>query len=140
MASATDPSGRTPTGIQTPLKPRPGLATEDKAHPSGGMKSVGTLFGLGQDLKAHYCTASVVRSPGRNLILTAGHCRFHKNVAFVPNYSSSAVQPYGIWPVKTWFIYGQYRQNDKTAVSDLDFAFAGLQPLKGKNVQDVVGG
>ncbi len=38
-----------------------------------GIPSVGTLYYLGKDQTAHNCTASVVKSPGRNLILTAGH-------------------------------------------------------------------
>ncbi|MEV5510746.1 FG-GAP-like repeat-containing protein [Streptomyces orinoci] len=117
------------------------MAAGDQAHPSGGLKSVGALFGLDKNLKAHYCSASVVQSPGHNLILTAGHCAFHEHVAFVPNYSSAAVQPYGIWPVKKWFIYGQYQgSDDRSPTSDLDFSFASLKSVKGKNVQDVVGG
>ncbi|MFI9720765.1 trypsin-like serine peptidase [Streptomyces sp. NPDC052396] len=118
------------------------MAAGDKADHFGGMKSVGTLFGLDEKKKEHYCSASVVKSPGRNLILTAGHCKLSGKVGFVPNYNGVDVHslPYGIWPVKDWFIYRQYKHNDQTVVSDLDFSFASLKSVKGKNVQDVVGG
>ncbi|MFI9724383.1 FG-GAP-like repeat-containing protein [Streptomyces sp. NPDC052396] len=110
----------------------------------GGMKSVGALFGLDEKNRPHYCSASVVQSPGHNLILTAGHCtrRLTKRVAFVPKYNGNNVPaiPYGIWPVKDWFFYPEYVHNDTSNVSDLDFSFASLKSVKGKGVQDVVGG
>ncbi|MGR6973958.1 trypsin-like serine peptidase [Streptomyces cynarae] len=91
-------------------------------------------------MRAHYCTASVVRSAGRNLVLTAGHC-VGTRAAFVPMYDhaeSAADQPYGVWPVKEWFRDAQYA-SDKSRNSDLDFAFASLADNGGRNVEDVVG-
>ncbi|OLZ71675.1 hypothetical protein AV521_10930 [Streptomyces sp. IMTB 2501] len=91
-------------------------------------------------MKAHNCTASVVSSGGHNLILTAGHCLGDK-AAFVPKYDhtkSAGDQKYGIWPVKEWFRDSQYA-SDRSANSDLDFAFASLKGNGGRNVQDVVG-
>ncbi|AOR37213.1 hypothetical protein BFF78_20575 [Streptomyces fodineus] len=91
-------------------------------------------------MKAHYCTASVVSSQGHNLILTAGHCLGDK-AAFVPEYDHTkpaGAQQYGIWPVQEWFRDSQYA-SDRSANSDLDFAFAGLKDNGGRNVQDVVG-
>lgn len=82
----------------------------------------------------------MVRSPGRNLILTAGHC-LGRNAAFVPKYDhtkSAGDQPYGIWPVDEWFRDSQYA-SDRSANSDLDFAFASLKEDGGRNAQDVVG-
>ncbi|WP_159050516.1 trypsin-like serine peptidase, partial [Streptomyces cellostaticus] len=139
MASATDPSGRIaqPQGWVAPRKKR-SVAAADKHF--DGIKSVGTLFSQSKDMTAHHCTASVVRSNGHNLILTAGHCLGDK-AAFVPKYDhtkSAADQPYGIWPVKEWFRDSQYA-SDRSANSDLDFAFASLNENGGRNVQDVVG-
>ncbi|KNB51226.1 hypothetical protein AC230_17875 [Streptomyces caatingaensis] len=102
------------------------------------------LFGVDAKMQAHKCSASVVQSAGKNLILTAGHCKTTDKTAFVPKYDSSRTrltpQPYGVWPVADWFTYETYIHNDRRAESDLDFAFARVKPVKGKNVQDVVGG
>ncbi|WP_229859889.1 trypsin-like serine peptidase [Streptomyces anandii] len=140
MASATDPSGRIaqPKGWTAPHKKR-SLTAIDGEH-FGGIKSVGTLFNQSYDMKAHSCTASVVSSGGHNLILTAGHCLGAK-AAFVPKYDHTKTagdQPYGIWPVKEWFRDSQYAA-DRSANSDLDFAFASLKESGGRNIQDVVG-
>ncbi|MEV5873626.1 FG-GAP-like repeat-containing protein [Streptomyces sp. NPDC052101] len=141
MASATDPSGRIaqPKGWTAPRGKRSVAAGAPDKH-FGGIKSVGMLFSTTKDMAAHTCTASVVQSPGHNLILTAGHC-VGSNAAFVPMYDhtkSAGDQPYGIWPVKEWFRDSQYA-SDRSANSDLDFAFASLKDNGGRNVQDLVG-
>ncbi|MER6384125.1 FG-GAP-like repeat-containing protein [Streptomyces sp. NPDC001250] len=142
MASATDPSGRIaqPQGWKAPRGKR-SIATGITGEHFDGIKTVGTLFTTTGDMKAHHCTASVVSSPGHNLILTAGHC-LGSNAAFVPKYDQTKTageQKYGIWPVKEWFRDAQYA-SDRSANSDLDFAFASLKENGGRNVQDVVGG
>ncbi|MEU2872821.1 hypothetical protein ABZ769_27035 [Streptomyces olivoreticuli] len=143
IAAATDLSGR-PAPSQ-PQAPRRVKRDDGSAKHFTGLKSVGVLFGDGKDMKHHYCTASVVKSADRDLILTAGHCKFHDKVAFVPFYDplkNASAQPYGMWPVnaKNWFIYDEYEKNTKKDTSDLDFAFARVNAVKGKKVQDVVGG
>ncbi|MGW7824816.1 trypsin-like serine peptidase [Streptomyces puniciscabiei] len=135
-----DPSGRIaqPQGWKAPHKKR-SLTAIDSEH-FGGIKSVSTLFTTTGDMKAHHCTASVVRSPGHNLILTAGHC-LGSNAAFVPKYhhtKSAGDQPYGIWPVKEWVRDSPYASG-RSANSDLDFAFASLKENGGRNIQGVVG-
>ncbi|WP_431045812.1 trypsin-like peptidase domain-containing protein [Streptomyces sp. P1-3] len=123
-------------------KPRPGITHEGSSH-FRGIKSVGVLFAKDpNNPKTHYCSASVVESAGRNLILTAGHCLNTKAI-FIPYYDGSKDvrhQPYGIWPVNKWFVDGNYSKNTKARESDLDFAFARVGKNGGKNVQDVVGG
>jgi hypothetical protein len=141
MASATDPAGRAakPQGWKAPRVKRPAAGVEGEHFT--GIKSVGVLFSMDKDMKAHYCTASVVHSSGHNLILTAGHCLGAK-AAFVPMYDhtqSAAGQAYGMWPVQEWFRDARYA-SDKSPESDLDFAFARLQDTDGRNVEDVVGG
>jgi V8-like Glu-specific endopeptidase len=141
MASATDPSGRIarPPGWTAPRGKRAVAAGIDGEH-FDGVKSVGVLFNTDKGMKAHYCTASVVRSKGRNLILTAGHCVGDKAV-FVPKYDhakSGADQPYGMWLVQEWFRDARYA-SDKSPESDLDFAFGSLKADNGREVQDVVG-
>src|SRR5689334_10511729 len=51
----------------------------------------------------HFCTASVVASPGRNLLITAAHCinggkngGYRQDVAFIPGYRDGQ-EPFGVW-------------------------------------------
>lgn len=93
-------------------------------------------------MRAHYCSASVVRSKGGNLILTAGHCLNSKAV-FVPKYDPTRAlneQPYGIWPVDEWFGDKWYTKNSRGPESDLDYAFARVRPNGARSLQDTVGG
>ncbi|WP_052070402.1 glycoside hydrolase domain-containing protein [Streptacidiphilus albus] len=46
------------------------------------------MYCLGKDRTAHNCTASVVKNPGKNLILTAGHCMHAKG--YLAGFYSSA--------------------------------------------------
>jgi V8-like Glu-specific endopeptidase len=71
--------------------------------PFGGTPAVGALFqvtpgGLGQ----HFCTAAVVASPVKDLVITAAHCvsgRRPGQLAFVPGYRHGS-HPYGVWAVR----------------------------------------
>lgn len=106
----------------------------------GGVPSVGVLFSVDKDARAHHCTASVVRSPHRNLILTAGHCEPGSRAAFVPQYRSGATtQPYGVWAVERGFT--DPRRTATGPGSDLDFAFATVAPDgEGRALESVTGG
>ncbi|MFC3574720.1 trypsin-like serine peptidase [Streptomyces yaanensis] len=155
MASATDPApppeaSDASTGT-LPQQAVPGALRATADMPTAehflGLKSVGTIFTYAKDpttgdMHAHRCSASVVESPGHNLILTAGHCAGGKAV-FVPSYRTEFTldkQPYGFYRIADWFAESLYVHNSKKADSDLDFAFGGLQPSQsGKNAQDVVG-
>ncbi|MFB0617845.1 FG-GAP-like repeat-containing protein [Streptomyces sp. AGS-58] len=140
LAAATDPSGRTAPPKNVAAARQQGSATGVTAQHFKGIKSVGTIFTTGAGVKGHRCSASVVRSDGHNLILTAGHCVGAKSM-FVPMYDhtkSASQQPNGVWAVDKWFRDKRYA-SDKSKNSDLDYAFASLKPNGRKNVQDVVG-
>ncbi|MFF8596728.1 trypsin-like serine peptidase [Streptomyces sp. NPDC015220] len=100
---------------------------------------VGALFGADKaDALSgnHFCTASVVHSPGRNLILTAAHCvTGDSDLVFAPGYRDGKA-PYGVWAVSKRFVPGGWSKDQD---EDSDLAFAVLAPLKGKEVEDVVG-
>ncbi|MFF0790944.1 trypsin-like serine peptidase [Streptomyces spiralis] len=101
---------------------------------------IGALFGADKadDLPGnHFCTASVVHSPNRNLILTAAHCLTDgTDPVFAPGYRDGKA-PYGVWQVKKRFLpEGWSRDQDE----DSDLAFAVIAPKAGRNVEDVVGG
>ncbi|MEU1401847.1 FG-GAP-like repeat-containing protein [Streptomyces sp. NPDC005728] len=140
VAAATDPAGGT--------VPPKGLTSLGQQHSASGItsqhfkgiKSVGTIFSTNKGIKGHRCTASVVRSGGHNLILTAAHCIGSKSM-FVPMYDhtkTAAQQPNGVWAVDKWF-RDKRATWEKEKSSDLDYAFARLKPNGGKNVQDLVG-
>ncbi|MBH1938391.1 trypsin-like serine protease [Streptomyces sp. AV19] len=100
----------------------------------GGIPSVGTFFAAGPS-GATYCSASVVRSAGKNLVLTAGHCakslKADGRTIFVPQFrkgKDAAHQPFGVFPVQRVFMDPRYRSNSKQADSDLDFAFVRVGP------------
>lgn len=138
MASATDPTGRD----AVPRRPRAArpFAAKLTAEHFPGVKSVGMLFNTAKGMQAHHCSAAVVRSAQRNMILTAGHC-VGDHAVFVPMYDRTkpaAEQPYGIWPVDQWFRDKRYA-SDKSVNSDLDFAFATLKPNGTRRVEDAVG-
>ncbi|GAA2319136.1 hypothetical protein GCM10010234_76880 [Streptomyces hawaiiensis] len=86
---------------------------------------------------AHFCTASVVDAPHRNLIVTAAHCLGGDGaLVFVPGYRNGRA-PYGEWRVRRRFLpRGWTERRDE----DSDIAFAAVAPRDGKQVQDVVGG
>lgn len=91
---------------------------------------VGALF----DGSHHYCTASVVRSPRRNLIVTAAHCLGgnRDDIVFVPGYRDGRA-PYGKWKVGKRYMPAGWSQGYD---EDSDVAFATVEGA----VQDVVGG
>ncbi|MFF7729937.1 trypsin-like serine peptidase [Streptomyces sp. NPDC008001] len=104
-----------------------------------GVPSVGVLFSVGEDMRDHHCTASVVHSPKGNLIITAGHCSVGDDAAFVPGYQAGASkQPYGVWPVD--HVFADPRRSDTGEGSDLDFAFATVRPDgRGRQIERVTG-
>lgn len=147
-----------PAGSDTPARPEaptPSTATTRSAAPKGtaaaaragrtarhtdGIPSVGVLFSVDGDTKAHHCTASVVHSPHGNLILTAGHCNPGTRAAFVPQYRSGATtQPHGVWAIEDTFAYPG--RGTSGAGADLDFAFATVAPDEDdRTLEEVTGG
>ncbi|WP_406437492.1 trypsin-like peptidase domain-containing protein [Streptomyces sp. NBC_00631] len=103
---------------------------------------VGALFGAdkaGSLSGNHFCTASVVHSPQRDLIITAAHCIDGEGDAtglvFVPGYRDGQA-PYGVWKVgKRYLPDGWSHGQDE----DSDIAFAVVDELGGKRVEDVTG-
>ncbi|MBE8478187.1 trypsin-like serine peptidase [Streptomyces justiciae] len=99
------------------------------AQASAETARVGALFDDGE----HFCTASVVHSPGRDLIATAAHCLdgAEDGLEFVPGYRNGAA-PYGKWRVTRRFLPDGWDE-------DSDVAFAEVAEQHGKGVEDVVG-
>ncbi|MCX5410023.1 trypsin-like serine protease (plasmid) [Streptomyces sp. NBC_00335] len=117
-----------------------------------GMPMVGTFFyrqtGIGTADTS--CTGSVVRSRGKSMVLTAGHCaagmgRPENRAVFVPRYrhgKTAAAQPFGIFPVKAEggvYTDPRYRSHSRAAVSDLDLAFVLVEPNGRGRIEKVTG-
>ena len=91
----------------------------------------------------HYCTASVVDSPGQDLLITAAHCLntggrgavYRSDVVFVPGYRDGEA-PYGIWTPAKLIVAQQWLTD---ANPDYDVGFVVLKPYKGKNIEQVLG-
>ncbi|MEV8557559.1 hypothetical protein AB0478_14065 [Streptomyces sp. NPDC051917] len=114
-----------------------------------GIPQAGTFVWTDATGAGRTCSGSVVRSPGRDLVLSAGHCLKgyagtspKRHLAFVPQYHDS-LKPFGIFPVRTNGVYvsQQYYDLGEHAGAAYDFAFAVTEPNKdGTLLEDAVGG
>lgn len=114
----------------------PPLGVTTTAAADATAARVGPLFagGLGG---GHFCTASVVRSDGRDVIATAAHCLGDlATTSFAPGYRDGEA-PYGLWKLtRTYVAPGWTDGRDP----DDDIAFVTVAPLDGRRIEDVVGG
>ncbi|MFC9235916.1 trypsin-like serine peptidase [Streptomyces decoyicus] len=127
-----DPAATAPADNGSAYTPR---RTEQNAR-------VGAVFEK-DDSGEHFCTASVVQSPGRNMLITAAHCAFDPDaettvddLVFAPDYRNGN-EPTGLWKVKKVVIDDRWA---KSQDEDLDIAFLVLDKKNGKQIQDVLGG
>ena len=106
-----------------------------------GTPAVGALFTVsGGHLGSHFCTASVVNSPVKDLVITAAHCLQGKQpgqVAFVPQYHRHH-QPYGSWTVTRVFVDAAWA-NSQNPNDDVAFLVVS-QPGSPKPVQELTSG
>jgi V8-like Glu-specific endopeptidase len=107
-----------------------------------GTPAVGALFATdGDRLTGHFCTASVVDSPARNLVITAAHCvsgstRGNEHLVFVPGLHDDA-KPYGVWSVTKVIVDATW---SASADPDHDVAFLTVERADGAGrIQDLTG-
>jgi V8-like Glu-specific endopeptidase len=113
---------------------------EVSGSPFEGTPAVGALFqvtpgGFGR----HFCTAAVVASPVKDLVITAAHCVYGKrpgDVAFVPGYRNGS-HPYGTWIVRRIVVDAGWRAW-RNPNRDVAFLVVGRPGRPG--VQDRTGG
>ncbi|MEU9235632.1 trypsin-like peptidase domain-containing protein [Streptomyces subrutilus] len=153
-STSTPPPSAPPAPVRRPAAVLPGVlpapATPGVGQNFDGIPVVGRMFVV-KGAGSYFCTASVVASPGRNLVLSAAHCLLGadtRRVAFVPRYTRANPQPYGMFPVlrdaagrsRIW-IDPRYRSRGPDRAAGLDVAFAQVGPnAAGVPVQSVVGG
>ncbi|MEU6865048.1 trypsin-like serine protease [Streptomyces sp. NPDC046876] len=139
---AAAPAKPAPTASSRPQSGKqPQLTTSGTPKPGTSAAFTGALF-QGSVQGDHFCTATVVRSPGKNLIVTAGHCLLagkgdEGGAVFAPAYANGQA-PYGSWKIEE--VFEDPRWSDDTD-DDYDLAFARLAPDdKGRNIEDLTGG
>lgn len=139
IAAGTGSVGASPSRAPEPRLSLP-AAPAVTPQPGGPSAFTGALFSAGLD-SDHFCTATVVHSPGRDLVVTAGHCLLagdqHGGTAvFAPAYANG-VAPYGTWKIEQVFEDGRWARG---ADDDYDLAFARLAPdARGRAIEDVTG-
>ncbi|MEU6478554.1 hypothetical protein ABZ858_16975 [Streptomyces sp. NPDC047017] len=114
-----------------------------------GIPQAGTFFWTDATGTGRTCSGSVVRSPARTLVLSAGHCLKDysgpspaRRLAFVPQYHDGR-KPFGVFPVEDDGVYVPQRYYDlgEHAGAAYDFAFAVTGPdEQGRRIEDVTGG
>jgi V8-like Glu-specific endopeptidase len=121
-----------------PAIPRPSPSAHTRLLPA---PRVGALF-VHDASGNHFCTASVVGSPGRDLLITAAHCihggkgsGYKQDIVFVPGYANGST-PYGVWTPSKLLVAPQWATSSNP---DFDVGFVVLKPLDGKNIEDVLG-
>lgn len=124
------------------LTPTAAAAKEPTATTFGGTPTVGALFITGL-FPLHICSASVVRSSNRSVIVTAAHCirsGTGEGYEFAPGFHDGKA-PYGMWRIDSAYAAPGWIRHFNTHD---DFAFLHVQPrtINGqlRRLQDVTGG
>lgn len=139
-AKASTSSNPKPAAVQAPVAATP--PSPAAVIPSVPVQaSAGAIFpdGIGGN---HTCSASVVASPGGNVIVTAAHCLSGSavGVVFAPGYASGQA-PYGLWTVTAAYVAPGWLSAQNT---NEDYAFLTVAPMAGNPnqlpIQQVVGG
>lgn len=122
---------------------RPAGAAHRSAATGTPIPTVGPLFfpsvvGIGPTLRfPHYCSASVVDSPGADLVLTAAHCVYGTGlgIEFAPGYHDG-VSPFGVWAVRRVYLDPAWLHGHDP---QLDFAVLQLARHHGVGVEHATG-
>jgi V8-like Glu-specific endopeptidase len=138
----TPAAGRLATAVsRLSLSATNAPAVPVNGHASTGTPAVGALFTVsGGRTGRHFCTASVVDSPVRDLVITAAHCvsgLAPSQIAFVPGYHDG-LAPYGVWLTTQVVMDSAWRSS---ANPDHDVAFLVVhQEGSSARIQNLTGG
>lgn len=105
--------------------------------------------------KDTHCSASILDTPSRSVVVTAAHCVIFPNpqgspwsthVLFVPAYDGTGVKsleeraPYGRWPIKHAFVTKVIAQSPFRVVdATYDLSLVSVYPQNNRRLEDVVG-
>ncbi|WP_441250268.1 trypsin-like serine peptidase [Kitasatospora sp. McL0602] len=141
--TATEPStepteaGAAPTVGTSQVVAPAALGTTATAPANAESSRVGALFTGTVSAGNHSCTASVLHSTTKNLVLTAAHCvsATPDGLLFAPGYRDGKT-PYGSWRITKVYTTSGWSQG---ADPDQDFAILQTAPNGSTNVEDAVG-
>jgi V8-like Glu-specific endopeptidase len=134
--------GALPFGLAGSRLRLPGQPADSRtAGPRAGLR-VGALFEHGA-AGNHFCTASVVSSPGKNLLITAAHCinggkgsgGYDSDIVFIPDYRDGQA-PFGVWTPARLIVAPQWANSSDP---DYDVGFVLLEPNHGRDIEQVLG-
>lgn len=143
MAADGDSSSSTdPTGMTEPFAP----AADGGAGPPARAK--GKLFFNGYGADNAYCSASVLNTPSKSVIITAAHCVYSsgegwaKNAVFVPEYDRTQADPdpVGAWTARSIRTFDSWRADQTDYRNDVAYVTLNDGGDTDKPVVDVVGG
>ena len=121
----------------------PAKAQHGQSHTAGegAALRVGALFEHDSSGN-HFCTASVVASPGKDMLITAAHCihggkgsGYRSDIVFIPSYRDGQ-EPFGVWTPAKLLVAPQWADSSDP---DYDVGFVVLQPNDGRNIEQVLG-
>jgi V8-like Glu-specific endopeptidase len=126
------------TASAAALSSSSGLGISHTLHNTRPYAMNGAVFRGAVSGGDHFCSAGVIDSKGKDLIITAAHCVSGgtTDLYFVPGYHDGQA-PYGVWSLGRTTTDSRW-DNDRD--EDLDVAFVSVLPLNGRKLQDVVGG
>jgi V8-like Glu-specific endopeptidase len=122
--------------------PLPGQSASSRTAGPVAALRVGALFEHSAS-GDHFCTASVVSSPGKDLLITAAHCinggkgskGYNGEIVFIPGYRDGQ-EPFGVWTPAKLLVAPQWADSSDP---DFDVGFVVLKPHDGENIQRVLG-
>jgi V8-like Glu-specific endopeptidase len=121
--------------------PLPGQSANSRTAGARAGLRVGALFEHGPSGN-HFCTASVVSSPGKNLLITAAHCinggkggGYDRDIVFIPDYRDGQ-EPFGVWTPAKLIVAPQWASSSDP---DFDVGFVVLEPNHGRDIEQVPG-
>ncbi|MFF7728910.1 trypsin-like serine peptidase [Streptomyces sp. NPDC008001] len=114
------------------------------SHPFDGLPQVGTFFWTDGNNTGRFCGGTVVRSPHRDLAVSAAHCLRSpdpkKRLTFVPQYHDG-LKPHGVFPVEDIYIDQHYYDLGTDRGARWDFTVLRLgERADGDSVEEAVGG
>ena len=117
----------------------PDLETDPAGDTSYPQRIHGKIFGSlpGGD---YSCSGTVIASPLKNLIVTAGHCvfgqgSFAQNFVFIPGYRNGNA-PLGVWPANNLYAPNGWTQTESFT---FDIGMATLDPVGGQSIETLLG-
>ena len=117
----------------------PDFETDPAGDTSFPQRIHGKIFGSlpGGD---YSCSGTVITSPLRNLVVTAGHCVFGQgtfadNWVFIPGYRNGNA-PLEVWPANNLYAPNGWTQTESFT---FDIGMATLDPVGGQNIETLLG-